>query len=62
MGIQGKFTKKENHKTNVLSRFDFTSNDETYTAGEGHSPKKYGEEFLFHRHLNHFSKRQTLHV
>ena len=37
MGNQGKFTKKQSRKTNVFlyiySRSDFTSGDETYTAG-----------------------------
>ena len=36
---QGKFTKKQSHKTNVFLYFhsDFTSGDETYTAG-GETP------------------------
>ena len=36
MGNQGKFTKRQSRKTNVflyISRSDFTSGDETYTAG-----------------------------
>ena len=36
MGNQGKFTKKQSRKTNVFSKYsrsDFTSGDETYTAG-----------------------------
>ena len=38
MGNQGKFTKKQSRKTNVLySRSDFTSGDETYTVG-GETP------------------------
>ena len=40
MGNQGKFTKKQSRKTkcfSIYSRSDFTSGDETYTAG-GETP------------------------
>ena len=45
MGNQGKFTKKQSRKTNVFSKYsrsDFTSGDETYTAGG----ETYGGPYL----------------